>query len=209
MKFTQSLSTILLLWAMGQTIALGQGSLTGTDLSNEEQMAQSAYKPTDVPDSLVAKRSFLLTSVSQLGKRLHRGSILSILEVTPKARQLYQRGQLIKPIGPLLAVAGLAIGYIAIKGTPTTGMARGSRTPSNPYPPDVTVAYTRRNLPLLVGGLGLIAGGLCLIELSNELTAKSIQLYNANVVPRRLSSYLDTIKVGITASGQIGVEAHF
>ena len=217
MKLINRRWVILTLLALGQTAAIGQTSWPDTDLAKamgRELQVQSAYENTDLsvadqPDSLAAKRAFLSTAVTQPGKSLDRRSILSILEATPKAQQLYRRSQLIKPIGPVLAGAGLIIGYVAIKGTPMTGIARGNRTASNPYPPDVTVEYNRRSLPLLIGGIGVIVGGLCLIELSNELTLKSIQLYNAGVVPRRLSSHLDTIKVGITTSGQVGMEAHF
>ena len=217
MKLIHRLLVIFTLLTLGQTVAVGQTSLTSTELSEAvgiEFQVQSAYRHTDLPvadkpDSLVAKRSFLSTAITQPGKKLDRGSIVSILEVTPKAQQLYRRSQLIKPLGPLLAGAGLAIGYVAIKGTPMTAIARGIHTPTNPNVPDVTIEYTHRSLPLLVGGLGLFVGGLCLIEMSNDLAAKSIQLYNATVIPLRLSSHLDTIKLGITSSGQVGLEAHF
>ena len=160
-------------------------------------------------DSVLAKRTFFSTTITQRGNRLNRRSSIELLEDTPQAQANYRRGQLLKPLGPLLIASGLVIGYIAVKGTPKTAYARGIGTPANPSPPDVLVDYTSRNLPALVGGVGLLIGGLCLIELSNEMVAKSIRLYNAQVVPHRSVSGLQTIQLGITTSGGVGFEANF
>ncbi|GAB3544176.1 hypothetical protein [Spirosoma fluminis] len=161
------------------------------------------------PDSLWTKRSFFSTAIIQHGNRLDRHSISQLLSENAPAQTLYQRGQLLKPIGPLLGVSGLVISYIALKGTPKTAYARGVGTPTNPSPPDVLVEYTSRSLPALLGGVGLVVGGLCLIEISNGLTAKSIRVYNASILSHRPTSGLQTVRLGVTTAGTIGFEASF
>ncbi|GAB3513284.1 hypothetical protein GCM10027341_55120 [Spirosoma knui] len=132
-----------------------------------------------------------------------------MLSENSQAQAFYQRGQLLKPIGPLLGVSGIVVSYIALKGTQKTAYARGVGTPANPSPPDVLVAYTSRSLPALLGGVGLLVSGLCLIEISNGLTAKSINVYNASVLSNRPTSGLQAVRLGVTTAGNIGLEASF
>ncbi len=160
-------------------------------------------------DSLVVNRNLFSTTVSQQGKRVSQRSLLELMEDMPQARTRYLRGQLLKPVGPLLIASGLVVGYLAIKGTQKSAFARGIGTPANPAPPDVLVEYTSRSLPVLIGSLGLLVGGLCLVEAANGMTAKSINLYNAQVTPRRSVSTLQTLNLGVTTSGNLGLEASF
>ena len=211
-----SLITLIVL----QTAGIGQ---TGTSLATAEKTVRSpglvlletltpprlTSAVADPSDSLVARRTFFSTTVSQQGKRVGKRSIIELMEDIPQAQTLYLRGQLLKPAGPLLIASSLVVGYVAIKGTQKMAYARGIGTPANPAPPDELVEYTSRSLPALIGSMGLLVGGLCLIEVANGITAKSIKLYNTQVNPRRSVSTLQTLNLAITTSGNLGLEASF
>ncbi|MBD2752598.1 hypothetical protein [Spirosoma validum] len=220
MLFTRTLSMGLLVSAIIQTATVGQvgptpilaeTAVSALKQAPSERLTRSSRDLTvaEESDSLLAQRKFFSTTVRQQGNRLNRRSIIEVMEDIPQAQTLYRRSQLLKPIGPLLIASGLVIGYMAVKGTPKTTFAKGIGTSANPSPPDVLVDYTSRSLPTLMGGIGLLVGGLCLIEISNGMTAKAINLYNAQVVPHRSISRLQTIELGITDGGNVGLEAKF
>lgn len=218
MLFTHLLSVSLLIALSTQTAVVGQISsqpvLTQTSVRlprHEPSDRRTTLATADESDSLLIKRNFFSSTIIQQGNRLNRRFLIELLEEaeTPQALVLYRRGQLLKPMGPLLIAAGLVIGYSAVKGTQKTAYARGIGTPANPSPPDVLVDYTSRSLPQLLGGVGLLIGGLCLIEISNDLTVKSIGLYNTEVTPDRSAAKLQTIKLGLTAGGHLGIKATF
>lgn len=220
MLFTRILFLSLLISINGQTTVLGQ--IISAPVSDETRMDSQKQTPsTKQPrslttlsrvgesDSLLARRTFFSTIVFEQGSRLNPRSVVGVMEEIPQAQTIYLRSQLLKPVGPLLIASGLVIGYIGVKGTQKTAYAKGIGTPANPSPPDVLVDYTSRSLPMLAGGVGLVIGGLCLIEIANGLTAKSIDIYNARIVPRRSTSGLQKARIGLTSSGNLGVEARF
>ena len=209
-----TISSILLITL--QTAAVGQSDLAEkttrfpTSVSSEKlTRSRVPLIATEESDSLLIKRSFFFTTVSQQGKRLSGRSIIEQMEDIPQAQTLYLRGQVLKPVGPLLIASSLVVGYIAVKGTQKTAYARGIGTPANPSPPDVLVEYTSRSLPTLIGSIGLLVSGLCLIEIANGTTAKSINLYNAQVTPGRSVSTQKTLNLGLTTSGRLGAEVSF
>lgn len=211
----------LLTLAVVSTASFGQSG--STTLANGEQQLVTVVDPflqvvqpgapdallaADKPDSLVAKRHFFTTTISQKGVALSRLSILEIVKPTPRAQQLYNRSHDTRLVGPILMVTGLAIGYLGIQGKTESGFVRGIRTPTNYSPPDIPVEYTNRNLPMLLGGIGLLVGGICMVEISNSFASRSVNQYNSQVFPRRLFS-LHEVKLGITKGGRIGLEARF
>ncbi|MGM9506809.1 hypothetical protein ACS5NO_03750 [Larkinella sp. GY13] len=206
---------LMALPTLAQTTAPGQASWNGNNSALryvkrfQERGVSEALKNFTAPeldDTLRAKRHLFATTVYQNGAKLSNSAISQLLESVPKARKRFQFGNVLKPIGPVVAVSGLVIGYIGIKGNPATSMVRGIRTPTNPNVADVQVAYTKRSLPKVLGGLGLFVGGLCLIEVSNELTAASVNLYNSR---NKAISHLNSIKLGISNNGDICLKAKF
>jgi hypothetical protein len=163
----------------------------------------------DRMDSLFTRRMVLATALYEKGNRLTKAAIRSKLASTPASWKANRMGEVLRPVGALVGASGLVVGYLGIKGKETTAMVRGIRTPGGPSVPDVAVNYTERSLPMVLGGLGLVVGGLCLIELSNELTVKSVRLYNTKVSQQNALSQSVTLKFGITLSGSLGLEAHF
>ena len=169
-------------------------------------------KPTPPPvaiDSLTAKRNLLTTTIYKDTVRLTNSAIRELYQSNPKATAALRWGNRIKPVGPVVAVAGLAIAYWGLRGTPENGFVRGISTKTDPYPADVPVAYTKRSVPKLIAGIGLVVGALYLIERSNELRATSVRVYNAKPAAIRSLAYLKTLKLGLTTTGNVGLEAQF
>ncbi|MBD2700714.1 hypothetical protein IC229_08705 [Spirosoma sp. BT702] len=170
--------------------------------------------PEAPADSIASKRHFLTTGLYMNGKRLSTSSVLYTYQKAPKSMpkslNLYQLGSFLKPVGPLMVVTGVYIGYLAIKGKPATAMVRGTGgTYLNPVVPDVPAEYTVRNLPRLLAGIGMVIGGIAVIEFSNELVAKSAKNYNSKLSRPRRVAILNNAKFGITPDGNIGLYARF
>ncbi|GAB3693353.1 hypothetical protein GCM10027592_13150 [Spirosoma flavus] len=189
------------------------------ELANLEKVASALPTETSLTapeapfDTITAKRHFITTGLYINGKRLSTSSILYTYQKAPKAMpkslNMYQLGSFLKPVGPLMVVTGVYVGYLAVKGKPATGMIRGIRTAGNPYPSDVPAEYTVRNLPRLLAGIGMVIGGIAVIEFSNELVAKSAKNYNSKLSRPRKVALLYNTKFGITPDGNVGLYARF
>lgn len=204
-KIISSRLIVLLFWP---TALLGQSfpPVGGQQVVVIHTVAPAASY-LDMADSLLTVRHMFSTTISQCGKDLPKSSIIQVLNATPVALSAYQKGKILQPVGPVLIVSGLALSYIGLQGKTVSGYIRPVRTLTNPSGPDLPVDYTVRNLTEVIGGIGLIVGGFCLIELSNGLLAKSVKLHNDRVIPRRLR--LQNIKVGMTTGGNVGLTASF
>lgn len=143
------------------------------------------------------KRSFIFGEMYQNGIKLKKTIINSLLKKDPNTAKKYHLGYYLKPIGPLISAGGLAIGYLAIKGTPASTFVEGKN-----------YEYTIRSLPKLLVGIGSFVGGIGLIEWSNELLSKSADRYNLQLRKNKVS-LLHEFKLGITPSGNIGIYAKF
>jgi hypothetical protein len=172
-------------------------------------VAQSASTITSFGDSLVAKRGLLTTTIYKNNERQSNAAVRSLYQSNPKALAQHRWGNILKPIGPVMIISGLAIGYLGIRGEQQKAFIRGIGTKAQPNVPDVEVEYTKRSLPKTLLGLGLFIGAFYMIERSNELTAASVNLYNAKPSPIRDLSRLDNLKLGITSTGNFGLEAQF
>ncbi|WP_425291093.1 hypothetical protein [Spirosoma linguale] len=135
--------------------------------------------------------------------KLKNVQVVSLLQESPKALLNYRWANRLKVIGPALALSGLALSYVGVKGSEAMATVGGIKTVSNRNPADVQVVYRERSLAKTLGGIGLFVGGICLIELANELTNKSIVLYNDST-----DSAIRTVDIGLTANGGIGLQLH-
>ena len=192
-----------------QSVVRGQsiGAETVALVTRSPSLIQPAT--VDLSDTLWAKRRLFTTKVYKKGEQLSNEAVINLLQDTRRAQKLFRLGNILKPVASVLAVSGIALGYLGIKGTEKTAMIRGIGTKTNPNVPDIEVAYTSRSLPKLLGGLGLFVGSMCVLELSNQLTAKSVVLYNTKSVSQKSISQVMTINAGLTSSGNVGLEAHF
>ncbi len=171
----------------------------------------TAFFQVELRDSLQTKRSLLSTAIYEGGNKLTRVVVEEKFRTFPQILKKIYVANILKPLGPLMIASGLFVGYIGIKGVQATDVVRGLRPPGVYEVPDVSVNYTLRSRPKVLSSLGLLIGGICLIELSNELTTKSIVLYNNKLksTATKRSFYHTTINFGITSSGGLGLESTF
>lgn len=144
-------------------------------------------------DSLHAKRVFLATSIYQSGMKLSNKKVKALYSDTWQPKIKYKWSNILKPIGPVVAIGGIGLAYIALKGVDATAVVDGQ-----------SVDYKIRSLPKLLMGLGLFAGGIAMIESSNELTQHSVDIYNSMRPTAKKTTYIDKVKFGITESNAVG-----
>ncbi len=147
-------------------------------------------------DSLYAKRVFLATYIYKDGAKLSNKKIVELYKATWQPKIKYRWSNILKPIGPVVAVGGIGLAYIALKGVDATALVEGK-----------PVDYKIRSLPKLLIGLGLVVGGLSMVESSNELAQNSVNIYNSMLTPASKISGIINIKFGITQSNGIGFTA--
>lgn len=144
-------------------------------------------------DSLYAKRVFITTYLYKDGVKLNNSKINQLFKDTEQPKIKYKWSNILKPIGPVVTLGGFGLAYVAIKGTPATAIVSGKE-----------VGYKIRSLPKLLAGLGLIAGGLSMIESSNELAQHAVDIYNSKLHETQNTSYIDKVQFGITDSNGLG-----
>lgn len=144
-------------------------------------------------DSLYAKRVFLATYTYKEGVKLSNNELNQLFKDTKQAKIKHKWSNILKPLGPVITVGGIGLAYVAIKGTPATAIVSGKE-----------VGYTIRSLPKLLGGLGLVAVGLSLIESSNELAQHSVDIYNSTSKSGKNTSAINKIQFGITDNYGLG-----
>lgn len=115
---------------------------------------------------------------------------MSLYKDTWQPRVKYNWGHYMNPVGPVVAVAGIGLAIVALKGVDASTVVDGKR-----------IDYKIRSLPKLLMGLGLTVGGICIIESSNELIEHSADIYNQKVKNSKKTSYIDHIKLGLTDNG--------
>ena len=144
-------------------------------------------------DSLYAKRVFLATYIYKDSIKLSKKEIVSLYRDTKQPRIKMKWANIFKPIGPLVAAGGVGLAYIGLKGVDATAIVGGKN-----------VDYKVRSLPKILFGLGLVIGGLSMIESSNELMQHSVDIYNSMLKTEQKTGYINNIKLGITQSNAVG-----
>lgn len=144
-------------------------------------------------DTLYAKRVFLATHIYKDGSKLSSEKVNKLFKDTQQSRIKYKWSNILKPIGPVVAVGGVGLAYIGLKGKDATAIVEGKE-----------VDYKIRSLPKLLMGLGLFVGGLSMVESSNELSQHSVDIYNSMLNKNKKVSHINKIKFGITDSYGLG-----
>jgi hypothetical protein len=144
-------------------------------------------------DSLYTKRVFLATYIYKDSVKLSKKEILSLYKDTEQPKIKMKWVNILKPIAPVVALGGVGLAAVALKGVDATVIIDGKN-----------VDYKIRSLPKLLIGLGLAVGGLSMIESLNELTQHSVDIYNSMLKPEQKIGYINNIKFGITQSNAVG-----
>lgn len=153
-------------------------------------------------DSLRSKRQFLSTALYQMQTKLRPAAVLALYQNDPKAKRHYLTGLILQPVAPIMALSGVAFGYVALKGKSGVYSGRYGRE-------IVTANYTTRSRPKLAAGLGLFIAGIALVEFSNELVAKSARGYNLRHEGQLTSKERPSLHFGLTDTGNLGLFARF
>ena len=147
-------------------------------------------------DSLYAKRVFFATYIYKDGFKQSNAKVMSLYKKSWQPKIKYQWSNYLKPIGPVVAVGGVGLAVIALKGVDATAVIDGKN-----------VDYKIRSLPKLLAGLALVVGGLSMVESSNELVQHSVDIYNSMLKPAKKTAFksnIESIKFGITESNAVG-----
>ena len=144
-------------------------------------------------DTLYAKRVFLATYIYKDGIKLSSGKVNQLFKETGQPKVKYKWSNILKPIGPAVAVGGVGLAYVALKGVDATATIDGRE-----------VDYKIRSLPKLLMGLGLIVGGLSMVESSNELAQHSVDIYNSMLKENKKTGCINKIQFGLTENNAIG-----
>nr|WP_295923754.1 hypothetical protein [uncultured Dyadobacter sp.] len=153
-------------------------------------------------DSLTTKRKILSTSIYRNATRLSSEAIRALYEGNKKARKSYLSGKILTPAGPVISAAGIALGYVAIKGKPASANIHYNQQ-------DITAQYTIRDRTKLAAGVGLFIGGFVLLEFSNDLIVRSTRRFNSELKYLQAADPKPSLHFGITPSGNLGVFARF
>ena len=145
------------------------------------------------PDTLYFNREFLATHIYQDGIKLSGGKVTKIFSTTKQSKIKYKWSKVLKPIGPVVTFGGVGLAYVALKGIDATATIDGQQ-----------VDYKIRSLPKLLMGLGLVVGGLCMVESSNELAQHAVDIYNVKQKSTTKISYINKIQFGLTESNAVG-----
>lgn len=145
------------------------------------------------PDTLNAKRLFLATHVYRDQIKLSSGKLTKIFGTTKQSKIKYTWSNILKPIGPVVAVAGVGLAYVALKGVDAKATIDGQQ-----------IDYKVRSLPKLLMGLGLVVSGLCMVESSNELAQHAVDIYNVKQKSTPKTSHINKIQFGLTESHAVG-----
>lgn len=134
-----------------------------------------------------------MTYIYKDGLKLSNNKITMLYKDTWQPKIKYKWSNILKPIGPVVTIGGIGLTATALKGVNATTIIDGQ-----------TIDYKIRSLPKLLMGLGLVVGGLSMIESSNELAQHSVDIYNSMLKTTKKVGYVDKIKFGITQSNAIG-----
>ncbi len=165
-------------------------------LQNNEFGFLPTTHPLEEQDSLFFKRGFLSGKMMQKKVALKNKAVIELFKSDKKLVSKYRIGRILRPLGTATTLGGIALGYLAIRGKPASALVEGEN-----------FNYTVRSMPILLAGIGAIAGGICLIEFSNELVSSTADNYNAKFGNKKIT--LHDIKIGISPAGNIGLFAKF
>lgn len=161
-------------------------------LSTKVIMAQN----DSLNQELFSKREILNTKIYRDGKLISPSIVRKLYAESGsiKSNKLYNRANYFLYPGPALVVGGIYLGYDAIKGVSKQILIDGT-----------IYKYKERSIFQLLGGIGVFAVGVCLIEYANEFKTTSVELYNSGLKKAKKKE----ISFGLTPNKRVGFTAKF
>lgn len=150
----------------------------------------------DERDSLFFKRGFVSGKILQKKVVIANKIVMELFKSDKKLARKYTIGRIIRPVGSVVALGGIALSYTAIQGKTASRSFEGEN-----------YNYTVRSLPTLLAGIGAVVGGICLIEFSNELISNTTGVYNSKLGSKKVS--FKEIKLEISPAGSVGLFVKF
>ncbi len=144
-------------------------------------------------DTLYTKRVFLTTHFYKDAIKLSNRKVAKLFSDTWQPRIKHKWSNVLKPIGSVLIIGGVGLTYVAVKGVNYITTLEGRR-----------VEAKMINLSQLSSGVGLVVVGYSVIESSNLLAYRSVNVYNSMLKASRKTSYINKIQFGLTESNTIG-----
>lgn len=146
-------------------------------------------------DTLSTKREILKTHVYFKETKLSKIEYLNLIRNNKASVKYDLYSKIMLPSSGVATLAGLYLGYDAIKGIPKTAIIDGK-----------PIDYTIRSLPKLIIGIATVVGGISLLEFSNDYKVKSVDSLNKFIL-KEGKKFSFKPKFGITPSQNIGIYA--
>ncbi|MCD8538606.1 MAG: hypothetical protein LRY55_01750 [Leadbetterella sp.] len=123
----------------------------------------------ETADTLTVKRRVFTSTVYRKGIRQNNQMLFSLYAKSKAydAEKQLKQSRIMIPAGAGVTAAGFALGISALIGTKETALVD-----------NVEYTYYKRPVVNVLGGIGLIAAGICLMESGNDKRVLSIDRYN-------------------------------
>jgi len=144
-------------------------------------------------DTLHTKRIFFSTHIYKDSVRFSKTDVRNLFKDTWQPQKKYKWSNILKPVGPVVAIGGVGLTYVAYRGTNFITNTEGKQ-----------VNYKVISLPQLSAGVGLFVLGCSMIIHSNHLARQSVDVYNSMLKESKKTSYINKIQFGITENRAIG-----
>src|SRR5690606_25029233 len=109
------------------------------------------------------------------------------------AEKQFKSSRLLTPAGAGISLAGLALSVNALMGTKKTEVIN-----------NVEYTYFKRPVVHLLGGVGMMAAGICLMEFGNDKRLQSVNLYN-----KKKKYDARNATLGLNEQGHLGLKLSF
>ncbi|ADQ18594.1 hypothetical protein Lbys_2932 [Leadbetterella byssophila DSM 17132] len=152
-------------------------------------------KTASAQDTLQVERKIFTSKITQNGKVMNSFGLLNLFAKNKAydGEKQFKESRIMTPVGAGITVVGLAATAHALIGTKQTTIID-----------QVQYTYYKRPVAELIGGVGLVAAGICLMEWGNDKRVKSVHLFNLKKKHDAAQAEL-----GLQASGQMGIKLKF
>lgn len=146
----------------------------------------------EVADTLTVKRKIFTSSAYLNGTRLNNQRLLTLYSKNGSfnAERQLRQSRIMLPAGAVVSVAGLALSVKTLAGEKMTAIINNEE-----------YTYYKRPIAHLLGGIGMVAAGICIMEFGNDKKNLSVDLYNKKKKHNSLEA-----RVGWNEQGHLGIK---